>query len=121
MPKGTCWAKTTSNSEKIKPVTLAVVKLHLSKGISQSVTQSVKNWLNKHYFKFHSNLLKVFRVDLKACLGLVLPNQYCLIIGRKIEAGFLDNDILWATPTPLWSLLYSTIVLYDMYVILLSR
>ena len=32
--------------------------------------------------KFRSNLLKVFRVDLKACLGLVLPHQYCLIVAR---------------------------------------
>jgi len=24
--------------------------------------------------------LKAFRVDLKACLGLVLPNQYCPIV-----------------------------------------
>ena len=51
MPKGTSRAKATSNSEKIKPVALAVIKLHLSEGIcqllsqllSQSVTQSVEN------------------------------------------------------------------------------
>ena len=38
MPKGTCQAEATSNSEKIKPVALAVIKLRLSGGISQSVT-----------------------------------------------------------------------------------
>ena len=38
MPKGTCWAETTSNSEKIKPIALAVIELCLSEGISQSVT-----------------------------------------------------------------------------------
>ena len=38
MPKGTCQAETTSNSEKIKPVALAVIELCLSEGISQSVT-----------------------------------------------------------------------------------
>ena len=60
-----------------------------------------------------SNLLKAFWVNLKACLGLVLPNQYCLIVVREIEVGFLGDVISWATPTPLWSLLYSTIILYD--------
>ena len=76
MPKGTCRAKATLNSEKIKPVALAVIELRLSEGISQPVTQSVENSVEYIYFKFHSNLLKAFRVDLKACLGLVLPNQY---------------------------------------------
>ena len=41
IPKGTCRAEATSNSEKIKPIALAVIKLCLSEGISQSVTQSV--------------------------------------------------------------------------------
>jgi len=26
------------------------------------------------------NFLKAFRVNLKACLGLVLPNQYCPMV-----------------------------------------
>ena len=78
MPKGTCWAKATSNSEKIKPVALAVIELRLSEGISQPVSQSVENSIEYiiYIFKFRSNLLKAFQVDLKACLGLVLPNQY---------------------------------------------
>ena len=38
MPKGTSRAEATSNNEKIKPVALAVVKLRLSEGISQSVS-----------------------------------------------------------------------------------
>ena len=38
MPKGTCWAEVMSKSEKIKPVALAVIKLRLSEGISQSVS-----------------------------------------------------------------------------------
>ena len=29
-------------------------------------------------------------------------------------AVFLGDILSWAMPTPLWSLLYSTIVLYDM-------
>ena len=32
------WAEATSNSEKIKPIALAVIELRLSEGISQSVT-----------------------------------------------------------------------------------
>ena len=67
-----------SNSKKINPLTLAVIKLHLSEGISQllsqSVIQSVENSIKYIYIcmlKFRSNLLNVFWVDLKACLGLV--------------------------------------------------
>ena len=40
MPKGTSWAEATSNSEKIKPVALAIIELHSSEGIRQSVSQS---------------------------------------------------------------------------------
>ena len=36
-----CLAEMTSNSEKIKPVALSVIKLRLSEGISQLLTQSV--------------------------------------------------------------------------------
>ena len=47
MPKGTCRTEATSNSEKIKPVALAVIELRLSEGISQLLTylltQSVEN------------------------------------------------------------------------------
>ena len=85
MSKGTSWDEVMLNSEKIKPVALAVIELCLSEGISQSVTQSVtrKFCLINSLLKFHINLLKVFRVNLKACLGLVLPNQYCFIVVRE--------------------------------------
>ena len=43
MRKGTSRAEAMSNSEKIKPVALAVIELHLSEGISQLLTQSVEN------------------------------------------------------------------------------
>ena len=50
VPKGTCQAaaefEATPNSEKIKPVALAVIKLRLSKGIIQSVIQPVEILLN---------------------------------------------------------------------------
>ena len=36
MPKGTSQAKATSNSEKIKPIALAVIELCLSEGISRN-------------------------------------------------------------------------------------
>ena len=39
MPKGTCQAEATSNSEKIKPLALALIVLRLSEGIDQSVSQ----------------------------------------------------------------------------------
>jgi len=43
MAKGTSRAEATSNSEKIKPVALAIVELHESEGIRQAVSQSVEN------------------------------------------------------------------------------
>ena len=43
MPKDASCAKVTSNNEKIKPVALAVIKLQLSEGISQSDTQLGEN------------------------------------------------------------------------------
>jgi len=41
MPKGTSRAEATSNSENIKPVALAVIKLCLTEGIRQLVSQAV--------------------------------------------------------------------------------
>ena len=43
MPKGTCRADATSNSEKIKPVALTVIELCLSEGVSCLVSQSLEN------------------------------------------------------------------------------
>jgi len=39
MAKGTSWAKATLNSEKIKPIALAIVELRKSEGIRQLVSQ----------------------------------------------------------------------------------
>jgi len=39
MAKGTSWAEATSNSEKIRPVALAIVELRESEGIRQLVSQ----------------------------------------------------------------------------------
>ena len=41
IPQGTSWAEATSNSEKIKPVALAIIKLHFSEGISELLSYSV--------------------------------------------------------------------------------
>ena len=44
--KSTSLAEKTFNSEKIKPVALAVIELCLSEGISQSVSQSLENYIH---------------------------------------------------------------------------
>ena len=73
----------TLNSEKIKPVALAIIELCLSEGISQSLE-------NSFFIKtFYSNLLKVFRVNLKACLGLVFYlTATASSLSGKSEADF---------------------------------
>jgi len=38
MAKGTCWAEATLNSEKIKPVALAIFELRESEGIRELVS-----------------------------------------------------------------------------------
>ena len=42
MAKGTSRAEVMLNSKKIKPITLAVIELRLSEGISQSFTRNLK-------------------------------------------------------------------------------
>jgi len=46
MSKGTSQAKAMSNSEKIKPVALAIVKLPWNQARRQLVSQSVENSIN---------------------------------------------------------------------------
>jgi len=48
MLKGTFQAEATLSSDKIKPITLAIIELHLSEGISYSVQRCPNdaiNWL----------------------------------------------------------------------------
>ena len=99
MPKGTSRAEATSNSEKIKPIALAVIELCLTEGISQVISQSEENSV----WKFHGNFLKAFQIDLKAYLDLVLPTP--LLFG-KVETWFLGDFTSWATPTSWSSLLW---------------
>ena len=81
MPKGTSRDEAMLNSEKIKPVTLHVIKLHLSEGIRQAGRKVGRQLVSQQkflliYYKFCNNLLEAFRVVLKAFLSLVIPNQH---------------------------------------------
>ena len=52
----------TLNSEKIKPIALAIIKLHLPESIRQAGSLSVENSID--YLNF-VNLLEAFRIVLK--------------------------------------------------------
>ena len=58
--------------------------------------------------------MKAFRVDLKACLDLVLSNQYCPIIVWENWGWFSGDFTTWATPTSWSSQLRTTIMVHDM-------
>ena len=58
MPKDTCQAEATPNSEKTKPIHLAVIKLHLSKDIGMAVSQSV----SRKKILLFNKLLECFRL-----------------------------------------------------------
>jgi len=49
VPKGTSRAEAMLNSEKIKPIALAIIELCLTEGISQAFSQSEENFVN--FFK----------------------------------------------------------------------
>jgi len=51
MAKGTSWAEVTLNSEKIKPVALAIVELRESEGIMQLVSYAPIKVL-PHYYEY---------------------------------------------------------------------
>jgi len=53
MTNGTSQAEVMSNSEKIKPLASAIIKLRLCESISQPV--SYEKFLNKRILKFRSN------------------------------------------------------------------
>ena len=78
MPKGTCQAEAASSNIKLKPIALAIIelcaaclKVLVSKQVSQPAEEISLN------IKFHSNLLEMFWVTLKALLDLFIPHQYC--------------------------------------------
>jgi len=57
MPKGTSRAEAMLNSEKIKPMALAISELCLTEGIRQSVR---RKFCSIFFDKFHGNFLKAF-------------------------------------------------------------
>ena len=80
----------------------------------QLVSQFVGNWF---FLKFHWNFLKAFQVDMKACLGLVIPDEYYRPIVVWENWGWFSSDFtLWATPTSWSSLLWITIVVHDIFI-----
>jgi len=56
--------------------------------VNQSVSQSVENSIKYIFLKFCSNFLKVFGVDLKACLGLVYLTNTAPWSSKKIVTDF---------------------------------
>ena len=95
MPKGMFWDEATSNSEKIKPISLAVIELCLLESIRQTGRQAgrqlVENSIEYIFLKFCNNLLEVFRIVLKELLGLVIPNQYCQGARMELWSRFLGE------------------------------
>ena len=68
MPKGTCRAEATSNSEKNQARSLSYACLKAL--VSQSFSQKKKK-------NSIVTLSEAFLVVLGTLLGLILPNQYC--------------------------------------------
>ena len=62
IPKGTCWAEAMLNSEKIKPIALAVIELRLSEGISQFLIYLLTYSVSR---KFH--LINFFKNSVATC------------------------------------------------------
>ena len=50
------------------------------------------------FLKFCGNFLKEFTVGLKACLGLILLNQYYPIVIWENWGWFLGDFTSWPTP-----------------------
>ena len=59
MLKGTSQAEATSNSEKIKPIILAIDELHLTEGISQAVSQSVSQSVSQKKIPLNKIIYKI--------------------------------------------------------------
>ena len=70
------------NSEEIKPVAIAIVKLRLSECIGKGVSQLEENSTKYRVFKIRNNFLEWVRNDLKTFLSLAMPNLYCLDVTR---------------------------------------
>jgi len=88
MAKGSGWAKATLKSKKIKPVVLSYTSLKAlgSDLISCSVENSIKLSV------LNSIAISIWRLN------------------QLLSKKFLGDVILWATPTPSMSQLWSTII-----------
>ena len=53
---------------------------------------------NKKFLKFHNNLMKRFRVDLKTFLGLAISNQCCHAVTKLILGWFVGGIFGQETP-----------------------
>ena len=69
MPKGTSRAEVMLNSEKTKPVAIAVIELRLTENIRQSVSHK-KILLNKIFLKFHGNFFESISGRSESLFGL---------------------------------------------------
>ena len=110
MPKGTSPAEAMSNSGKIKPVALAIIKLRWSEDMRQLVSYVAENSI------IFFNSMEIFESisgRSESLFGLSLPNQYCPIIVWENLGWFSGDFTLWAMPTSWSSLLWTTIVVYD--------
>ena len=92
--KGTSWAKAMSNGEKNGPVVLATIELCWSELVSLCCK------------KFLKLLGESIWVNLIWRLGFTLSTYRWVGEMRLVFGGYS----VMATPTPAWSLLYSTIV-----------
>ena len=90
MPKDTSLDEVTSNSEKIKPIALAVIELCLSEGNRQAGSWTVENPI-AHFLKFCDNLLKAFRIVQKTLLGLVIVLSRCQDGIMKLVFGWPER------------------------------
>jgi len=83
----------TLNSEEIKPVAMAIIKLRLSEGISKGVSQSVsqkKIQLNRKFLNICSNFLEWVRNDLNTFLSLAIPMlPRCHKVNIKLILGVI--------------------------------
>jgi len=86
-------------SKRVKSIVLAIFVLHLNEGISQVVSRSVENF--KKSMETFENVLSPFQ---GSCL-----------------AGFWTIIFLWAAPTFLWSLLFTTIVLRERDIVVIDK
>ena len=69
----------------------------------------IVHWITN--LKLYGNFLKAFRINMKASLGLVLPNQYCPIVVWKSWGWYLGDAMSWTASTSS-SLLWTTVVQY---------